>query len=88
MSRGALEWMASIIYLFLTLSALVLVVWLSKRSYSRANAQRRRALLAQLGITEEDEYGERRIAGFFHPYWFVKHTPHGLTVSSERLLQQ
>jgi len=83
LSRGPLEWMASIIYLLLTLFALVLVVWLSKRSYSRANAERRRALLAQLGITEDDGCGERRIAGFFHPYWFVKHTPHRLIVSSE-----
>lgn len=83
LSRGALEWMISIIYLFLTLFALVLIVWLSKRSYSRANTQRRRALLAQLGINEDDECGERRIAGFFHPYWFVRHTPHRLNESSE-----
>ena len=72
---GVLEWMASIIYLFLTLFALVLVIWLSKRGYSKGNASRRRALLAQLGIIERDQRGERRIAGFFHPYWFVKHTP-------------
>ena len=83
LSLGALEWMASVIYLSLTLFALVLVVWLSRRSYSRANTQRRRALLAKLGINEEDERGERRIAGFFHPYWSVKHTPHRLIVSSE-----
>ena len=72
---GALEWMASVVYLSLTLFTLVLVVWFSKRSYARGNTQRRRVLLAQLGITEDDERGERRIAGFFHPYWSVKHAP-------------
>jgi hypothetical protein len=73
LTDAALGWMASMTYLFLTLFALVLVVWLSKRSYSRGNAQRRRTLLAQLGITDDDERGERRIAGFFHPYWSVNH---------------
>lgn len=70
------NWLISFAYLLVCVIGLVLVLWAARWTRLRGDAERRAALLAELGgIREVDPLSRRVIAGFFHPYWLALPLP-------------